>query len=112
MTLGFADTVFDFAAGNVDDEFRKLVRVTRSLGHERSMAYRARLIYGGKNQTETLPALPTRRPSRALRATLLVYHLWKTYPKAFEESGRWTGTLPGDMGMLICKELGVSGGRP
>jgi hypothetical protein len=41
----------------------------------------------------------------ALRATLLVYHLWKTYPEVFEGSGRWTGILPGDMGMLICKEL-------
>ena len=44
----------------------------------------------------------------ALRATLLVHHLWKTYAKAFEGSGRWTGSLPGDMGMLICKELNDS----
>lgn len=40
-----------------------------------------------------------------LRATLLVYHLWKTYPEVFKKSPRWTGSLPGDMGMKICTEL-------
>ena len=37
MPLGFADSIFGFARGNVHDELGKLVGIARRFGHEASM---------------------------------------------------------------------------
>ena len=44
----------------------------------------------------------------ALYATLLVYHLRKHHEAAFKDLPRWSMMLPGDMGMVISRELNAS----
>ena len=39
--------------------------------------------------------------SGALRAALLVYHLWKEYGDVFKDQPRWTGGVPGDLAWVF-----------
>jgi hypothetical protein len=41
----------------------------------------------------------------ALRALVLVYHLWKCYAPLFADQRRWKGSIPGDLGTLVCRAL-------
>ncbi len=43
--------------------------------------------------------------SGALRALLLVYHLWKKYPEVLGNQPRWRGSIPGDLGTEVCRLL-------
>jgi hypothetical protein len=43
--------------------------------------------------------------SGALRALLLVYHLWRTYDQVLGKQGRWVGSIPGDLGTRVCQSL-------
>jgi hypothetical protein len=41
----------------------------------------------------------------ALRALLLVRHLWTTYESLFSAQTRWKGGIPGDLGTFVCERL-------
>jgi hypothetical protein len=53
-----------------------------------------------------------RRGDRAgtLRAALLVDHLRKSYGHILTKHPRWTGTIPGDLGMLVCPAINEAAG--
>lgn len=50
----------------------------------------------------------------ALRAALLVYHLWRSHKNIFENEPRWRGVIPGDLGGKVCdavnKAIGLKEG--
>jgi hypothetical protein len=61
MPLGFAHGIFGFANGNVENLLRELDGITRTFGHEASIAQAAPWFYRVKIQTDTLPeACPER----------------------------------------------------
>jgi hypothetical protein len=55
ITLGFAYGILSLTSGNIDNQFRKLVRVSRAFWHVLILPYPATARQSMKIQTETLP---------------------------------------------------------